>query len=259
MRADLAPVEFEELNEATFEGRLEDFVERSYDPRRQARYRRRLARLERRVGVGRLLEVGAGVGGFLHAARERGWEAVGLEPVAACAGRARELGLEVRTTRVQHARLEPAHYDVVYAHGVLEHLTEPVAALAAMARALRPGGLAYLDTVNADSYTADRLGVDWQPIDPVLHYCLWTPTTLRLACERGGLEVLRLRSHGVRLRPDSAGRPRGPARAWDELRKLPWSVAARLSLRGENVTVLARRPELEPASMPIPAAPLAAG
>ena len=251
--ADLTPVEFERLNEETFEGLLEHYVQRSYEPRRQARYARRLARLERRVGVGHLLEVGSNVGGFLYAARARGWQPVGVEPVAACARWAREEhGLDVRIGSIETANLESARYDAAYAHAVLEHLTDPVGALRVIADALRPGGVCWLDTVNAASYSATRLGSDWKLIDPALHYCLWTPATLRLACHRAGLEVVAVHSHGVRLRPNAAGRPRGLSRGFDEIRKLPWSAAARWTLRGESVAVLVRRParQLRPETVP---------
>jgi SAM-dependent methyltransferase len=248
----MTAAEYHRLNQETFEGLLEHYVERSYEPRRQRRYQRRLARLERRVPVGRLLEVGCNVGGFLYAARERGWRTVGLEPVSACAQWARRThGLDVRCVPVERARLEPAHYDAVHAHAVLEHLTNPVAALRALARTLRPGGVAWIDTVNASSFTAARLGSGWKLVDPALHYCLWSPATLRRACGLAGLEVLALRSHGVRFRPNAAGRPSGLGRGLEELRKLPWSAAARCTLRGESVAVIARRPTREPVVQPL--------
>lgn len=244
--ADLSPAQFEVLNEQTFEDLLEHYVQRSYERRRQARYGRRLASLERRVGAGRLLEVGANVGGFLHAARERGWQTVGVEPVEACARWARvERGLDVRLGSIESIHLEPGYFDAAHAHAVLEHLTDPIGALCVIAEALRPGGVCWLDTVNAASYSAERLGAGWKLIDPALHYCLWTPATLRMACQRAGLEVLEVRSHGVRLRPNALGRPRGVARGLDELRKLPFSAAARWTLRGESIAILARRPLLE--------------
>lgn len=250
--ADLTPSQFEVLNDETFEELLEHYVARSYEPKRQRRYRKRLGMLERRVGVGHLLEVGSNVGGFLHAARERGWRPVGIEPVRACARWAREhRGLDVRQAGIEEVTLESGHYDACHAHAVLEHLTDPVGALKAVAGALRPGGVLYLDTVNAESFTAARLGADWKLIDPALHYCLWSPSTLRLACGHAGLEVVAVRSHGVRRRPNHAGRPHGAARVVDELMKLPWGLAARGMLKGESIAVLARRPARQAAQTPL--------
>jgi len=241
--AEKTPEEFARLNEATFTELHDHYLARSYEPRRQRRYARRLARLERRVGRGRLLDVGANAGGFLFAARARGWEGVGVEPVAALAEWARERhGLDVRASTLEQAGLPSASFDLVHSHAVLEHLTDPLAVLREVARVLRPGGCAYLDTVNAESYTARRLGSAWKLIDPALHYCLWSPATLTRAAQAVGLEVVEFRSHGVRLRPNAAGRPTGLARLTDELGKLPWSVAARWTLRGESLAARMQRP-----------------
>ncbi len=59
--------------------------------------------------------------------------------------------------------LDPADgsFDVVYAHQVLQHLSRPVDAIAAMRRVLRPGGLLAVRD-------ADYGGFVWAPNDPAL-------------------------------------------------------------------------------------------
>lgn len=54
-----------------------------------------------------------------------------------------------------------ASFDVVHAHQVLQHLTDPVAALSEMARVLRPGGMV---AVRDSDYAAFA----WAPADPRL-------------------------------------------------------------------------------------------
>jgi 2-polyprenyl-3-methyl-5-hydroxy-6-metoxy-1,4-benzoquinol methylase len=238
---DCSETEWEQWNTDAFERMRADYVERSYTAAKQRRYDRRLAGLKPWFGAGRLLEIGANVGGFLYAARRAGWTVTGVEPVEACARFAREQHeLDVLPATLERADLEPASFDLIYSNAVFEHLWSPTRTLAAAVRLLRPGGVVFLDTVNWDSYTRERLGARWKLVDPRVHACLYTPTTLRALCERSGLEVVRTRSHRVHLRPNDAPALTGVARRMEELRKLPWSLGARLFSKGESLAVLAR-------------------
>lgn len=241
--ADIDEEAWDALNESEFEESLDGYVERSFAPKKLARYRQKLARLEPYRGTGRLLEVGANVGGFLSIARDAGWTTVGVEPVDACARHARDVhGLDVRTSTLEAAGLDGANFDVAYANAVFEHLYDPPRTLAAIVRALRPGGVVFIDTVNYASTTRERIGAGWKLFDPVRHVCLYTPATLKRLCTDVGLEPLALTSHRVRLRPNREGRLRGVARGLEELRKLPLGLAARWRLKGESIAVLARKP-----------------
>lgn len=96
-----------------------------------------------------LLDVGCGPGTITVdlAARVAPGRVVGLDvsatPLAEARERAERTGTAV--TFVQgdvYALAEPdASFDVVHAHQVLQHLTDPVAALREMARVCRPGGV----------------------------------------------------------------------------------------------------------------------
>jgi len=57
--------------------------------------------------------------------------------------------------------LDDGSFDVVHAHQVLQHLTDPVAALVEMRRVLRPGGLLAVRDSDYGAFT-------WFPLDPVL-------------------------------------------------------------------------------------------
>jgi len=67
-------------------------------------------------------------------------------------------GLDFEVGNVYDLRFEDATFDVAFAHQVLQHLTDPVAALVEVRRVLRPGGvLAVRD--------ADFSAFAWYPLD----------------------------------------------------------------------------------------------
>ena len=98
----------------------------------------------------RLLDVGCGPGTVTLdlAARVAPGETVAVDRDAGVLTEARSLldsreisGVEFRTGDVYALAFEDESFDVVHAHQLLRHLTDPVAALAEMRRVLRAGGV----------------------------------------------------------------------------------------------------------------------
>jgi SAM-dependent methyltransferase len=118
----------------------------------------------------RLLDVGCGPGTITLdlAAHVSPGETVGVDREAAVIAEARRLlesrptsGVEFRTADAYALEFDDASFDVVHAHQLLQHLTDPVAALVEMRRVLRPGGaLAVRD--------GDYGAFVWAPADPRL-------------------------------------------------------------------------------------------
>lgn len=122
-----------------------------------------------RIIDGPILDVGTGVGGNLPDLRQVG-PAYGVELSAVAASRAGSLGTVVVG---DGARLPfaDATFAAVVCTEVLEHVDNPAAAFAEMARVLRPSGLAYVTTPNyanlagLHKWFADRRSGqhDWNP------------------------------------------------------------------------------------------------
>ena len=225
---------------------LETHLKKHSLRRFQRAYSRRLRTFKRYRKLGRLLEIGCSTGAFLAKARELGWQATGVEPVVDSAQHGiNAYELDIRIGTLEQADLPADSFDVVYSNAVLEHLPDPLAVLREAFRVVRPGGVIYADTVNVDSYTYRNLGTAWKLVDPRMHLCLFTPATLAGLCERAGFESPKLSSHGVRFRPNAAVKLTGLPRLLDELKKAPYSFAARRNLQGDSIAVLARKPEDE--------------
>lgn len=116
-----------------------------------------LARLERALGAaGALLEVGAFAGGFLDAARQRGWRVVGTDVGEQVTDFARRKGLLVLRGELADLEFAEAAFDAACIRNCFDHLRDPSADLAVLARAVRPGGLLAVRVPNGEFYAAAR-------------------------------------------------------------------------------------------------------
>lgn len=106
----------------------------------------RAAWLAARRPAGKLLEVGSGDGFSLERMRALGFEVEGMEPDPERARRVRErLGVPVHCEYIETTTLPAASYDVVFHVDLLSHFPDPVGALKAMSRLLKPGGVLFFE------------------------------------------------------------------------------------------------------------------
>ncbi len=148
--------------------------------------RRRLALLG--GARGRLLDVGAGRGRFVAAARAAGWDAQGIEPSLRGIEGARTLGVELRRAGIDDAAVETGSLDAATLWHVLEHLDEPGPALDRIAGWLRPGGLLLVGVPNLGSVQARAGGARWYHLDVPRHRTHFTVAGLHALLRAHGLE-----------------------------------------------------------------------
>lgn len=97
--------------------------------------------LRRFVPRGNLLEVGFGRGHVLELARKAGFLAYGIEPNLAAIESARARGFDVEHATIETSKLPERAFDAIFHVDLINHLPDPIAALDAMRRRLRPGGV----------------------------------------------------------------------------------------------------------------------
>lgn len=206
---------------------------------------------------GSILEFGPAAGWFLHGARLRGFQGVGVEPLPSFAQHARErLGLEVCCASLEQigreglAKFLPPSskgregvgpFDAVVGFHVLEHLAEPRPAVQLMGELLKPGGVLMLEVPNISSAVAQAEGLEWHALDLPYHLGHYSPDALDSLLSSCGLEVSEVRTlptaHYVRypgLKQALTAREALRARLWRVPPEHPYSY--------QLLQILARKP-----------------
>jgi 2-polyprenyl-3-methyl-5-hydroxy-6-metoxy-1,4-benzoquinol methylase len=150
--------------------------------------------------TGQVLEVGSGLGYLTFALHAAGYQVRGLELSTRAVEAARSRFGDLFAVQ-DISRADPAvdGADVVVMTEVLEHVTDPAALIASLARLLRPGGTALVTTPNKSAAPRNAY---WLTDNPPVHLWWFSETTLRLLGAQAGLQV----SFGV-----TAARPVRPA------------------------------------------------
>lgn len=132
---------------------------------------RQVERVARLRGL-RLLDLGAGMGGFAVAAALRGADVVACDYnrdyCAIIALRAQRHGMMLPIYNVAGENLpfQPASFDMVVSWDVIEHVRSPERMLAEIARVLCPGGHALLTVINRRAWVDPHYhirGINWLP------------------------------------------------------------------------------------------------
>jgi 2-polyprenyl-3-methyl-5-hydroxy-6-metoxy-1,4-benzoquinol methylase len=171
-----------------------------YVPLNERRHRAH-AKLLAAVGTGkRVLDVGCSSGYLARPLSESGNTIVGIELDPHAAREAEQFCERVLVGDVEtmDLPLEPGTFDVVLCGDVVEHLRDPVGALARLRVLLKPGGRVVLSTPNVANWAIrlSLLGGRWRYTDRGIldrtHTHLFTHATLAEALERAGYEQVRI-------------------------------------------------------------------
>ncbi len=161
------------------------------------RSRRRMRYLSRFVQGGAFLDIGCNGGFMVEAARERGFDAHGLDIDGISIAYARR---HYPNNTFFHGTIESfaaapeaLRFNLVYCSEVIEHLPDVQGFAAAVAGLLRPGGVFFVTTPDISHWRRPRDLSAWDAFCPPSHCIYFNPGSLRLLLERHGLRVVRRR------------------------------------------------------------------
>jgi len=186
---------------------------------------------------GRLLDLGCGVGNFLAAARDAGFDVAGIEMNRNAVEFARQhyrltsvFAMRPEEFGVSHEREK---FDVVTFFEVLEHQENPKGFLAAATQCLAPGGFIALSVPNRNRWQKGMETLDYPPN----HLTRWSPRALENFLARHGFEVLSMKEELLNVRRAAGVLSMG----------LRTGMASRVA--GEPAPMMADLAEMEPHQM----------
>ena len=144
------------------------------------------------VETGALMDVGAGYGTFCAEVVSRGVfdRVVAVEPTPSLAETCRRRGIETVERPIEQVEIgEGGGFDVIANFEVIEHLFNPRAFVAEMARLLRPGGLLVLTCPNGQGFDVATLGAASLTVDHE-HLNYFNPDSIGRLLSESGLTVL---------------------------------------------------------------------
>lgn len=181
---------------------VEDEVYEREREGRELTFQKHLQAMEKTWGEGkrgRMLDVGAYIGVFVEVARQRGWDAWGLEPSAWATQAARQRGLPMLEGTLDSPELQDQYFDVITLWDVIEHVDDPQGELRKAYQRLNPGGMVVVHTMDIDSWIAKLMGARWPWfMDMHIHY--FSQKTMRQMLEQIGYRVIWSGAQGRYLR-----------------------------------------------------------
>jgi SAM-dependent methyltransferase len=174
-------------------------------------YRRTLQCLETPEGRRDIAEIGSGKGYFLALLKDMGWAVQGIELAQDAADYAeREIGVPTFAGPLEaYLEANPGRsFPVIACIDVIEHVPDPAAFAAALARATVPGSLLVIDTPNARAQLIEEQGSDWRGFNPY-HIFVFDADNMGRLLEAHGFLVLQAFTYNNGGEAEAPATPKG--------------------------------------------------
>lgn len=137
----------------------------------------------------RVLDVGAGVGLLVKAAKEKNLEAVGIEPSKWLVSQSKKLfDIDLIEGIVPNKVLDNEKFDLIFAVDVIEHLSEPIDFLKTLKSYLNKDGVILIATPDSGSFLAKKLGAKWWHYR-IAHIGYFNNKSMELAVTEADLKI----------------------------------------------------------------------
>ena len=146
-----------------------------------------------------ILDVGCGGGTLLGLLKQRGFNPLGVDFSQEAARVAeRDNGVRVIVGSLEQAVFPRESFDIVTLFHVMEHVTNPRAVLAEVARVLKPDGVVILQVPNIDSWQFQALGAKWYGLDIPRHVIDYSKDAMLKLLDDSGFVTRRIKHFNLR-------------------------------------------------------------
>ena len=141
---------------------------------------------------GKLLDIGCGVGDFLHTAEMHGWECIGVEPSEDAKAIAQKRMKGKIITSEELEGFPDGAFDVITMWHVLEHVDDLKWQVAHLQRLVKPSGRVVIAVPNYKSYDGQYYKEHWAAYDVPRHLNHFNRITLSKIFKTSGLELVKM-------------------------------------------------------------------
>ncbi len=162
------PNYYESDNYISHTDRSRTLFERAYRLIKSIAIKKKISLINKHANKGNLLDIGAGTGSFLHAAKKDGWQTIGLEP----SEKAKQFASLKDLKFIDNLNDIPTQsQDIITMWHVLEHVPNLDEYLFELKRIIKPSGTIFIAVPNFKSFDASYYGKFWAAYDVPRH--LW--------------------------------------------------------------------------------------
>ncbi len=167
------------------------FIPRVYESVKRINLKHKYQMATEGMPVGNVLDIGCGVGDFLHTAESHGWSCTGVEPSenAMAIAKKRMKGNIIPSADLDN--IPDGYFDLITMWHVLEHIDDLKHEVALLQRLIRPGGVVVVALPNYKSYDAQHYKHFWAGYDVPRHLSHFNRIVLTNMFKSNGLQLLR--------------------------------------------------------------------
>lgn len=166
------------------------FVPRLYEAIKKINLKHKFHLASSDLPVGKLLDIGCGVGDFLHVAENKGWQCTGVEP----SEEAREIARQRIKGDLLYSedleQLPDQSFDLITMWHVLEHVDDLKWQVAQLQRLIKPNGRIVIAVPNYRSYDGRFYNAYWAAYDVPRHLNHFNRTVLTKIFKTSGLSLV---------------------------------------------------------------------